>query len=82
MLLNPAVRPRDVTPPHSYVEAAVLLAMQVGSSYSGRTATDAEVIRDLSDEATLRHYSVLNPPSWNAPLQMTDLRHGVASPAR
>jgi NAD(P)-dependent dehydrogenase (short-subunit alcohol dehydrogenase family) len=81
VLLNPAVHPRDVTPPHSYVESAVLLAMQTSTEYSGHVATDAEIIRDLSDEATLLHFASFNPPAWYAELHSTNGHHGVASRA-
>jgi citronellol/citronellal dehydrogenase len=53
VLLNSEVKPRDLTPPDRYLEAAVLLAMQTAETYTGQVKTDAEVIRDLTDETTL-----------------------------
>jgi NAD(P)-dependent dehydrogenase (short-subunit alcohol dehydrogenase family) len=64
MLLNSDVRPADLTPPDSYVEAAILMAMQTAVSYTGQVKTDAEVIRDLGDQKTLRHYEAMNPSPW------------------
>jgi NAD(P)-dependent dehydrogenase (short-subunit alcohol dehydrogenase family) len=64
MLLNPDIRTSDLTPPHSYVDAAILMAMQTAESYTGQLKTDAEVIRDLADLTTLQHYEAINPCAW------------------
>jgi NAD(P)-dependent dehydrogenase (short-subunit alcohol dehydrogenase family) len=64
VLLNPEVKPSDLTPPLSYVDAAVLIAGQNAASYTGQLKTDAEVIRDLSDVTILRYYEAMNPRSW------------------
>ena len=64
-LLNREAKPRDFTPPNSYLEAAVLLAGQTAEAYTGQIKTDAEVIRDLADEATWARYKALNPPGWS-----------------
>lgn len=76
MLLNPDIKPSELTPPHSYVEAATLMAMQTAESYSGQLKTDAEVIRDVADEATLQHYATMNPSAWRNSL---DCGHGRVS---
>lgn len=64
VLLNSDVRPSDLTPHDSYVEAAILMAMQTAVTYTGQVKTDAEVIRDLGDQRTLRHYEAMNPSPW------------------
>jgi citronellol/citronellal dehydrogenase len=64
VLLNSEVKPRDLTPPDSYLDAAVLLAMQTAETYTGQVKTDAEVIRDLTDETTLMRYGAINPAAW------------------
>jgi citronellol/citronellal dehydrogenase len=64
VLLNPDVKPSDLTPPDSYVDAAVLMAMQTADSYTGQLKTDAEAIRDLTDETTLQRYKAMNPRAW------------------
>src|ERR1700744_4065668 len=50
VLLNSDVRPSDLTPPDSYVEAGILLAMQTADTYTGQVKTDVEVIHDLSSD--------------------------------
>jgi NAD(P)-dependent dehydrogenase (short-subunit alcohol dehydrogenase family) len=64
VLLNADVGPSDLTPHDSYVEAAILMAMQTAVNYTGQVKTDAEVIRDLGDQKTLRHYEAMNPSPW------------------
>ena len=64
VLLNSEVKPRDLTPPDSYLDAAVLLAMQTADTYAGQIKTDAEIIRDLAGEAALMHYKAINPATW------------------
>lgn len=65
VLLNGEVKPRDLTPPDSYLDAAVVLAMQSADTYTGQVKTDAEVIRDLADETTLMRYKAMNPAAWS-----------------
>jgi citronellol/citronellal dehydrogenase len=72
VLLNNNVKPSDLTPPNSYIDAAVLLAMQTADAYPGQVKTDAEVIRDLADKAVLQHYGAMNPRAW---LNSLDLGH-------
>jgi NAD(P)-dependent dehydrogenase (short-subunit alcohol dehydrogenase family) len=52
VLLNSEVKPRDLTPPDSYLEAAVLLATQTSETYTGQIGTDADVMRDLTGQTT------------------------------
>ena len=57
----PRLPPRD-----SYVEAAVLLAVQSTESFTGRVHNDAEVVGYLADEAAKQRFRELNPDSWTA----------------
>jgi citronellol/citronellal dehydrogenase len=57
VLLNMEVKPRDLTPPDRYLNAAVLLAMQTAETYTGQVKTDADVIRDLGNESTQMGYT-------------------------
>ena len=68
VLLNEDVKPDDVTPPNSYVDASIMLAMQSADKYTGQLKTDAEVLRDLGGEAYVKHYGDLNPPAWRESL--------------
>ena len=70
VLLNREVRESEVTPPNSYLHAAILLAMQTAETYTGQVKTDAEVIRDLAEEAVLQRYRDLNPPAWGRALSL------------
>jgi 3-oxoacyl-[acyl-carrier protein] reductase len=54
VLLNSDVRPSDLTPPDSYVEAAILMAMQTADTYTGQVKTDVEIIHDLSSQTATR----------------------------
>ncbi len=63
------VRPRDdLPPPDSYVEAAVLMAMQTVATCTGNVYSDAEALKALADKAVLEKYRALNPPAWSASL--------------
>ena len=66
VLLNSEVKPGDLMPPESYIDACVYLAMETADTYTGQVKTDAEIIRDLAEEAVLAHYSTVNPPAWRA----------------
>ena len=55
------------TPPDSYVEAAVLLAMQTTETCTGAVYSDAEALRALSDEATFERFKAMNPADWSLP---------------
>jgi citronellol/citronellal dehydrogenase len=61
----------DTPPPDSYVEAAILLAMQTPDTFTGQVVNDAEVIARLADEATKRHYRETYPASWVAAMAAT-----------
>ena len=64
-----AIDQRSLAPPQSYMEAAVLLALQTAGSYTGMVKTDAEVIRDLGDPKQLSRFMALNPQSWRESLR-------------
>ena len=68
VLLNQDVKPDDVTPPNSYVDASIMLAMQSADKYTGQLKTDAEVLRDLGGEDYIKHYGDPNPPAWRESL--------------
>jgi|TARA_Y100000310_G_scaffold344576_1_gene458086 NAD(P)-dependent dehydrogenase (short-subunit alcohol dehydrogenase family) len=60
-------RPSDapaLPPPDSYVEAAVLLALQDVASFTGKVHQDAELIELLADESTKARFKELNPDHW------------------
>jgi NAD(P)-dependent dehydrogenase (short-subunit alcohol dehydrogenase family) len=50
--------------PDSYVEAAVLLALQTSETFTGEVHNDAEVIRLLADDATREKFRGMNPENW------------------
>ena len=52
-MLNRDVRPQDLAPADTYLEAAVLMAMQTAETYTGQIRTDADVLRDLNGEPGL-----------------------------
>ena len=56
----PALPPRD-----SYVEAAILLAIQTTDTFTGRVLNDAEVIGYLADNETKNRFRELNPTYWS-----------------
>jgi citronellol/citronellal dehydrogenase len=56
----------DLPSPDSYVEAAILLALQTPESFTGQVCHDAEVIARLADEATRRRFRESNPKGWVA----------------
>ena len=55
---------RELPPPDSYVEAAILLALQTPETFTGQVVNDAEVIARLADDATQRRMREINPPAW------------------
>ena len=61
----------EIPPPDSYVEAAILLAMQTPETFTGQVVNDAEVIARLADEATRQRMREINPPSWVAAMPVT-----------
>jgi 3-oxoacyl-[acyl-carrier protein] reductase len=54
----------EIPPPDSYVEAAILLAMQTPETFTGQVVDDAEVIARLADDATKQRMREVNPSSW------------------
>lgn len=68
VLVNEEVKPKDLMPPNSYVEAAILLAMEFADTYTGQVKTDAEVIRELGGADALQRFGDYNPPAWRESL--------------
>jgi NAD(P)-dependent dehydrogenase (short-subunit alcohol dehydrogenase family) len=56
----------DLPPRDSYVEAAILLAVQDVNSFTGRVHNDAEIIGYLADDETRNRLRDLNPAYWTA----------------
>jgi NAD(P)-dependent dehydrogenase (short-subunit alcohol dehydrogenase family) len=57
--------PRPGLPsPDSYVEAAVLLALQTPDTFTGQVYNDAQLIERLADEATKAKFRQNNPENW------------------
>jgi citronellol/citronellal dehydrogenase len=54
----------QIPPPDSYVEAAILLALQTPATFTGQVVHDAQVIARLGDAATQERMRGLNPPFW------------------
>jgi NAD(P)-dependent dehydrogenase (short-subunit alcohol dehydrogenase family) len=54
-----------VAPPDSYIEAAILFAMQTPRTCTGENYTDAEAVKVLGGEDVFNHFKVLNPPLWS-----------------
>lgn len=59
---------RALPPPDSYVEAAVLLALQTPETFTGQVKNDAEIIAKLADPETQKRLRELNPETWVAAL--------------
>lgn len=59
----------ELPPPDSYVEAAVLLALQTPESYTGKVGNDAEVVARLADAATCDRFAQHSPAYWVAALE-------------
>jgi NAD(P)-dependent dehydrogenase (short-subunit alcohol dehydrogenase family) len=57
---------QEIPPPDSYVEAAILLAMQTPDTFTGQVVDDAQVIVRLGDKATQDKMRSLNPDWWVA----------------
>lgn len=56
----------QIPPPDSYVEAAILLAMQTPETFTGQVVHDADVIVRLGDPATRARMREINPDWWVA----------------
>jgi NAD(P)-dependent dehydrogenase (short-subunit alcohol dehydrogenase family) len=59
----PGARP-GLPAPASYVEAAVLLAMQTAESFTGQVYNDAQLIERLASNADKARFRLENPPNW------------------
>jgi citronellol/citronellal dehydrogenase len=62
---QPGSRP-NLPAPDSYVEAAVLLAMQTPQSFTGQVYNDAQLIERLASDADKSKFRAANPPNWVA----------------
>jgi citronellol/citronellal dehydrogenase len=60
---QPGSRP-GLPKPDSYVEAAVLLAMQTPETFTGEVLDDAQVIERLGSEEMKSRFRAENPPNW------------------
>jgi NAD(P)-dependent dehydrogenase (short-subunit alcohol dehydrogenase family) len=58
-----------MAPADSYVEAAVLLAMQTVQTKTGAVYTDAEALQALAEPGVYERFKALNPPVWSEPVQ-------------
>jgi NAD(P)-dependent dehydrogenase (short-subunit alcohol dehydrogenase family) len=59
----PGARP-GLPSPDSYVEAAILLAMQTADSFTGQVYNDAQLIERLASEEDKKRFRAENPPNW------------------
>jgi citronellol/citronellal dehydrogenase len=59
----PADRPARPKP-DSYVEAAILLALQTPDSFTGQVYNDAQLIERLAADADKKKYREMNPENW------------------
>lgn len=57
-------RAHRLSPPDSYVEAAVLLAGQSPETSTGRHYTDAEVLKRFGEAGSFERYAEMNAPVW------------------
>jgi citronellol/citronellal dehydrogenase len=60
---QPGSRP-GLPAPDSYVEAAILLAMQTPETFTGEVLNDAQLIERLGSEAVKAKFRAANPPNW------------------
>ncbi len=67
-------RAHRVSPPDSYVEAAILLAMQDVATCSGEELTDAQVLSRFGSPDDLERFGAMNAPVWSASLVQGDAR--------
>jgi NAD(P)-dependent dehydrogenase (short-subunit alcohol dehydrogenase family) len=64
---NTASTMSNYAPPDSYVEAAILFAMQTVDSCTGAVLTDAEVVQRFAPDE-LQRFKAMNPADWSASL--------------
>jgi len=62
---------QKLPPSDSYVEAAILLAIQTPDSFTGRVHNDAEIIGNLAEEETKKRLMELNSDYWSAVMDRT-----------
>src|SRR5580658_632179 len=60
---QPGSRP-GLPKPDSYVEAAVLLAMQTPATFTGEVLDDAQIVERLGSEEMESKFRAENPPNW------------------
>jgi citronellol/citronellal dehydrogenase len=60
---TPGTRP-GLPSPDSYVEAAILLAMQTPDTFTGQVYHDAQLIELLASDADKARFRAENPPNW------------------
>jgi NAD(P)-dependent dehydrogenase (short-subunit alcohol dehydrogenase family) len=60
---TPGARP-GLPSPDSYVEAAVLLAMQTPETFTGQVYNDAQLIEILASDADKQRFRSENPTNW------------------
>jgi 3-oxoacyl-[acyl-carrier protein] reductase len=65
MLVNPEVHPRELRPPHSFLEALIRVAMQRADTYSGHVHTDAQALFALCDTESFARHRAANAPAWS-----------------
>ncbi len=53
-----------VTPEDSYVEAAIIMAMQTTATCTGENYSDAEILQKLAEPGVFERYKAENPPQW------------------
>jgi NAD(P)-dependent dehydrogenase (short-subunit alcohol dehydrogenase family) len=58
-------RSHRVSPPDSYVEAAILLAMQTASTTTGQEYTDAQVLKRFGAAESFERFRAMNAPVWS-----------------
>jgi citronellol/citronellal dehydrogenase len=61
---RPQGQGQQMPPSDSYVEAAVLFALQTPETGTGIVMNDAQIIERFADEATKKRLAALNPPNW------------------
>lgn len=58
-------RAHRASPPDSYVEAAILLAMQDVATCSGEELTDSQVLKRFGSDGDLERFGAMNAPVWS-----------------
>lgn len=58
-------RAHRISPPDSYVEAAILLAMQTAETSSGQEYTDAQAVKRFGAADSYERFRAINAPVWS-----------------